>query len=84
MLRDFRNVFLINLLVFLQRRTLISQVEFMPGDAPMSKTPYRVSTPDLLELVMQLHELWEKDYVRPSVFQWGAPVWFEKENDDTL
>ena len=50
----------------------------------MSKTPYRMSTPEMLELKMQLQELWEKKYIRPSVSPWGAPVWFEKEKDDTL
>ena len=43
-------------------------IELVPGKAPMSKTPYRVSTPEMIELKMQLQELWEKKYVRPSVF----------------
>ena len=32
----------------------------MPGKAPVSKTPYRVSTPEMLALKMQLQELWER------------------------
>ena len=50
----------------------------------MSKTPYRISTPEMLELKMQLQELLEKGYVIPSVSPWGAPVLFVKKKDGTL
>ena len=50
----------------------------------MSKTPYRMSTPELLELKKQLQELVEKKYIRPSVSPWGAPVLFMKNKDGTL
>ena len=33
---------------------------------------------------MKLQELWERKYVKSSVFQWGAPIWFKEENGDTL
>ena len=50
----------------------------------MSKTPYRMSTLEMLELNMQLQELLEKGYVIPSVSPWGAPVLFVKKKDGTL
>ena len=50
----------------------------------MSKAPYRMSTPEMLELKMQLRELLEKKYIRPSVSPWGAPVLFVKKKDGTL
>ena len=50
----------------------------------MSKTPYRMSTPEMLELNMQLQELLEKKYIRPSVSPWGASVLFIKKKDGTL
>ena len=50
----------------------------------MSKTPYRMSTPEMLELKMQLQELLENKYVRPSVSPWEAPVLFMKNKDGTL
>ena len=50
----------------------------------MSKTPYRMSTPEMLELKMQLQELLEKGYIRPSVSPWGAPVLFVNKKDGTL
>ena len=50
----------------------------------MSKTPYRMSTPEMLELKMQLQELLEKKYISPSVSPWGAPVLLVKKKDGTL
>ena len=50
----------------------------------MSKTPYRMSRPEILELKMKLQELLEKRYIRPSVSPWGAPVLFVKKKDGTL
>ena len=50
----------------------------------MSKAPYRMSTPEMLELKMKLQELLEKKYIRPSVSPWGAPVLFVKKKDGTL
>ena len=39
---------------------------------------------ELNELKLQLQELIDKHYVRPSVSPWGAPVLFVKNKDDTL
>ena len=39
---------------------------------------------ELTELKIQLQELLDKEYIRPSVFPWGAPVLFVKKKDDTL
>ena len=50
----------------------------------MSKAPYRMSTPEMLELKMQLQELLERKYIRSSVYPWGAPVLFVKKKDGTL
>eukprot|EP00253_Pinus_taeda_P031774 PITA_31774 len=43
-----------------------------------------MSVPELTELKMQLQELLEKNYIRPSVSPWGAPVLFVKKKDGTL
>jgi hypothetical protein len=51
----------------------------MPEVAPMSKTPYRTSTPKMKELKMQIEELLKKGYIRPSVSPWGAPILFVKK-----
>ena len=39
------------------KRDIDFTIELVPGEAPMSKTPYRMSTPKLLELKMQLQQL---------------------------
>jgi hypothetical protein len=56
----------------------------MPGAAPVSKDPYRMSMPELKELQLQLEELLKKGYIFPSVSPWGAPILFVKKKDGTL
>ena len=43
-----------------------------------------MSTPEMLELKMQLQELLDKKYIRPSVSPWGAPVLSVKNKNGTL
>ena len=50
----------------------------------MSRTPYRMSTLEMLELKMKLQELLEKKYIRSSVSPWGALFLFLKKKDGTL
>jgi hypothetical protein len=50
----------------------------------LSKTPYRMSTPELVELKLQLKETMNKGYIQPNVSPWGAPVLFLKKKDGTL
>jgi hypothetical protein len=59
-------------------------INFVPRATLVSKTPYRISTPELKELKMQLEELLKKGYIRPSMSPWGAPVLFVKKKDGTL
>jgi hypothetical protein len=66
------------------KRDIDFSINMMPGAAPVSKTPYRMSTPELKELQMQLEELLKKGYIHPSVSPWGAPVLFVKKKDGTL
>jgi hypothetical protein len=56
----------------------------MPGAAPVSKTPYRMSTPELNELQLQIEELLKKGYIHPSMSPWGSMVLFVKKKDGTL
>eukprot|EP00253_Pinus_taeda_P027318 PITA_27318 len=56
----------------------------VPGVAPTSKTPYRMTTLELVELKLQLKEMLDKGYIRSSVSPWGAPVMFVKKKDGTL
>eukprot|EP00253_Pinus_taeda_P010661 PITA_10661 len=66
------------------KRDIDFTIELTPGAAPVSRAPYRMSVPELTELKMQLQELLDKNYIRPSVSSWGAPVLFVKKKDGTL
>ena len=56
----------------------------MSGSALVSRAPCRMTTPELTELRMQIHESLEKGYILPSVSPWGAPVLFVKKKDGTF
>ena len=43
-----------------------------------------MSAPELVELKLQLQELIEKGYIRPSVSPWGALILFIKKKDGTM
>ena len=66
------------------KRDIDFTIELVPGVAPVSKTPYKMSTPEMLELKIQLQELLEKKYIQPSVSPWGASVLFVKKKDCAL
>jgi hypothetical protein len=66
------------------KRDLDFSIDLMPGVVPTSKVPYRMSTPELVELKVQLKEMLDKGYIRPSVSPWGAPTLFVKKKDGTL
>ncbi|TYK23862.1 reverse transcriptase [Cucumis melo var. makuwa] len=59
-------------------------IELLPRTAPISQAPYRMAPSELKELKMQLQELVDKGYIRPSVSPWGAPVLFVEKKDGTL
>jgi hypothetical protein len=65
-LRDFQYVFK-EILGFPPKRDIDFCIDLVSGDAPMSKTPYIMGTPELKEFHMQLEELMRKGYIRPSV-----------------
>jgi hypothetical protein len=39
---------------------------------------------ELVEIELQLKEIWDKGYIQPSVSPWGAPTLFMKNKDGTL
>ncbi len=46
--------------------------------------PYRMALAELKELKVQLQELLDKGFIRPSVSPWGVLVLFVKKKDGTL
>ena len=83
-LQEFRDVFPNEILGFPPKRDIDFTIELVPGVALVSKPPYRMSTQEMLELKMQLQELLENKYIRPSMSAWGAPVLFVKKKYGTL
>ncbi|GKB92450.1 putative reverse transcriptase domain-containing protein [Tanacetum coccineum] len=64
------------------------QVEFridqVPGAAPVTRAPYRLALFEMKELLVQLQELLEKGFIRPSSSPRGAPVLFVKKKDGSF
>jgi hypothetical protein len=48
-LRDYKDVFLEEVPGLPPRRDIEFSIELVPGAMPMSRTPYRISTPELVE-----------------------------------
>jgi hypothetical protein len=59
-------------------------IELQPGIAPISKRPYRMPPNELAELKIQLQDLLDKGFIRPSVSPWGCPALFVKKKDNSL
>jgi len=56
-------------------------IELQPGTAPISRRPYRMTPSELAELKIQLQELQDKGFIRPSTSPWGCPALFVKKKD---
>ena len=60
------------------RRVVDFGIELHPGTLPISMTPHRMALVELQELRVQLEELLDKGFIRPSTSPWGAPVLLRK------
>lgn len=70
MIQEFADVFLEEIPRLPPKRDIDFTIELVPGVAPISRAPYRMSIPELTELKMKLQELLDKNYIRPSVSPW--------------
>ncbi|XP_071917105.1 uncharacterized protein [Coffea arabica] len=77
--REFPDMFLEELKTLPPEREMEFKIELVPGMAPISKTPYRITPAELKELKIQLQDLLERGFVRESDSSWGAPVLFVKK-----
>ncbi|XP_042043712.1 uncharacterized protein LOC121789300 [Salvia splendens] len=82
--RDFPDVFPENLPGPPPDRQVEFTIDLEPGSAPVSKAPYRMAPKELVELKIQLQELLDLGFIRPSVSPWGTPVLFVKKKDGTM
>jgi hypothetical protein len=58
-------------------------IESKPDTAPIYKTPFRMTTPELAELKEHIKDLLEKGFIYPSSSPWGDPVIFVPKKDGT-
>ncbi|XP_073137238.1 uncharacterized protein [Henckelia pumila] len=71
--RDFPEVFHDDIARLPPAREVEFGIELMPGTQPASKAPYRLAPTEMKELKVQLQELLNKGFIRPSISLWGAP-----------
>ena len=82
--RDYIDVFPKDLPGLPPEREVEFTIDLAPVTVPVSKAPYRMAPMELKELKIQLQELLDKGFIRPSVSPWGAPVLFVKKNDGSM
>jgi hypothetical protein len=56
-------------------------IELKPGTSHIYKTPYRMATPELAELMEHIKELLEKGFIHPTSSPWGTLVIFVPKKD---
>ncbi|GKD53697.1 putative reverse transcriptase domain-containing protein, partial [Tanacetum coccineum] len=83
-IRDFPEVFPEELPGLPPLRQVEFRIDLVPGDAPVARAPYRLAPFEMKELSVQLEELLEKGFIRPSLSPWGAPVLFVKKKDGSF
>ncbi|KAA0051193.1 ty3-gypsy retrotransposon protein [Cucumis melo var. makuwa] len=81
MVRKYPDVFPDELPGLSPLRVIDFAIELEPDTAPISRAPYRMAPVELKELKVQLQELLDKGFIRPSVSPWRAPVLFVKKKD---
>ncbi|KAL4013006.1 hypothetical protein IC575_025158 [Cucumis melo] len=82
--RDYPDVFPEELPGLPPHREVEFSIELEPGTVPISRAPYRMAPAELKELKVQLQELLDKGFIRPSVSPWGAPVLFVTKKDGSM
>ena len=81
---EYEDIFLDELSGLPPHRDVDFIIELHPSTSPISMTPHRMSSLEVQELKVQLQELLDSGFIRPSTSPWGAPVLFSKERDKTL
>lgn len=59
-------------------------VQLIAGAMPVSMASYRMTPAELKEFKVQLQDLLDKGYIRPSLSPWGAPILFLHEKNGTF
>jgi hypothetical protein len=67
-----------------QKREADLRINLIPGSAPPTRAPYRMSTIELAELKQQLDKLLGSGFIKPSLSPYGAPVLFVRKKTGEL
>jgi hypothetical protein len=81
---EFSDVFPDDLPGMPPERAIEFKIELQPGTTPISKAPYKMSREELAELKIQLKNLLDKYFIRPSSSPWGCPALFVSKKDKGL
>ncbi|XP_062118898.1 uncharacterized protein LOC133832595 [Humulus lupulus] len=81
---DYLDVFLEDLPGLPPQREIEFTIELALETTPISKAPYRMAPAELKELMVQLQELLDLGFVRPSYSPWGALMLFVKKKDGSM
>lgn len=79
--KDFIDVFPEEIPGLPPKREVEFSIDLVPGAGPVSMGPYKMAPAELIELKKQIEDLLEKQFIRPSVSPWGAPVLLVKKKD---
>ena len=82
--REYKDVFPEELPGLPQHRDVDLCIELHLDTSTIYSTPHRMTPVELQELKVQLQELLDRGFIRPSTSPWGAPVLFSKKKDKTL
>ena len=81
---EYVDVFQEELLGLPSHRDVDFVIKLHPGTSPISMTSHRLAPAELQELKVQLQELLNKSFIKPSTSSWGAPVLFAKKTGKTF
>ena len=51
---------------------------------PILVHSYHMAPNELKELMTQLKDFLDKDFIQPSIYPWGAPIFFVKKKEGSL
>ena len=84
MVREFPEVFPNDLPGIPPKWEIDFGIDLLPNTNSISIPPYWMTLDELKELKAQPKDLLDKDFIRPSISPWGAPVLFVKNKDGSV
>jgi hypothetical protein len=84
MVREFLVVFPDDLPGLPPQRDIEFKIELQPITAPITKSPYKMTWEELVELKIQLKDLLDKGFIHWISSPWGCPALFVSQKDKDL